>query len=103
MARASEADVSGRPLQLRDVDLDTFLHPRTIAVIGASESARKPNGAMTRKFKAWAEAHGARMLPVHPEHETVLGIPVYKTLFDIPADVDIDLAIILTGRAVDTY
>src|SRR5689334_25391459 len=71
-------DVSGRPLRLRDVDLDTFLHPRTIAVIGASESARKPNGAMTSKFKAWAEQHGARMLPVHPEHETVFGIPVYK-------------------------
>ena len=28
-------DVSGRPLELRDVDLDAFLHPKTIALIGA--------------------------------------------------------------------
>src|SRR5262245_49653574 len=96
-------DVSGRPLQLRDVDLATFLSPRTIAVIGASESARRPNGAMTRKFKQWADRHGARLLPVHPEHESVFGEPCYPTLADIPADVEIDLAIILTGRAVDTF
>ncbi len=96
-------DVSGRPLRLRDVDLDTFLHPRTIAVIGASESGRKPNGAMTRKFKAWSEKHGARMLPVHPEHQTIFGLACYPSLADIPADIEIDLAIILTGKAVDTY
>jgi len=96
-------DVSGRPLHLRDVDLDTFLHPRTIAVIGASESGRKPNGAMTRKFKQWSEKHGARMIPVHPEHETVFGERCYPSVNDIPSDVDIDLAIILTGKAVDTY
>jgi acetate---CoA ligase (ADP-forming) len=96
-------DVSGRPLQLRDVDLDTFLHPRTIAVIGASESGRRPNGAMTRKFKAWSEKHGAEMLPVHPEHETIFGLRCYPSLADIPANVEIDLAIILTGSAVDTY
>ncbi|MDQ1519553.1 MAG: hypothetical protein QOI55_626, partial [Actinomycetota bacterium] len=98
-----ELDVSGRPLRLRDVDLDTFLSPRTIAVIGASESTRKPNGAMTRKFKHWADQHGARLIPVHPEYETVLGEPCYPSLADIPEDVDIDLAIILTGKAVDTF
>ncbi|MGZ8764659.1 MAG: hypothetical protein ACXW2C_03070, partial [Acidimicrobiia bacterium] len=43
-------DVSGRPLRLRDVDIDAFLHPKTIAVIGASEQSAKPNTAMTRKF-----------------------------------------------------
>ncbi|MGZ4800073.1 MAG: CoA-binding protein [Acidimicrobiia bacterium] len=94
-------DVSGRPLQLRDVDLDAFLSPKTIALIGASEQSRKPNTAMTRKFDAWAREHGATFYPVHPTYETVLGHPVYKSIFDIPGD--IDLAIILTGRAVDTF
>ena len=53
------ADVSSRPLDLRDVDLDTFLNPKTIAVIGASEQSAKPNTAMTRKFAAWSKQHGA--------------------------------------------
>jgi acetate---CoA ligase (ADP-forming) len=94
-------DVSGRPLSLRDVDLDAFLNPRTIAVIGASEQSRKPNTAMTRKFDAWAREHGATFYPVHPRYETVLGHKVYASLADVPGD--IDLAIILTGRAVETF
>jgi acyl-CoA synthetase (NDP forming) len=94
-------DVSGRPLRLRDVDIDAFLHPKTIAVIGASDSSAKPNTAMTRKFDAWAKKNGATFYPVHPERETVLGQPCYKTIFDVPGD--IDLAIILTGRAEATF
>lgn len=98
---AAPVDVSGRPLALRDVDLDAFLHPKTVAVIGASENLTKPNGAMTRKFKAWSEQHGARFLPVHPEHDEIYGETVYRSVFDVPGDVD--LAIILTGAAVDTF
>src|ERR1700722_3766891 len=94
-------DVSGRPLELRAVDLDTFLHPKAIALIGASEQSAKPNTAMTRKFDAWAREHGAAFYPVHPEYETVLGHQVYKSVFDIPGE--LDLVIILTGRAVDTF
>ncbi|HEY3724062.1 MAG TPA: acetate--CoA ligase family protein [Acidimicrobiia bacterium] len=105
MAKTTNArppiDVSGRPLELRDVDLDAFLNPRTIALIGASEQSRKPNTAMTRKFDAWAREHGATFYPVHPNYETVLGHKVYPSLMDVPGD--IDLAIILTGRAVDTF
>ena len=95
------ADVSGRPLDLRDVDLDTFLNPKTIAVIGASEQSAKPNTAMTRKFAAWSKQHGAAFYPVHPTYETVLGHRCYASLADVPGD--LDLAIILTGRAVDTF
>jgi acyl-CoA synthetase (NDP forming) len=94
-------DVSGRPLELRDVDLDTFLHPRAIAVIGASEQSAKPNTAMTRKFEAWAAQHGAAFYPVHPTYETVLGHRCYPSVFDVPGE--LDLAIVLTGRAVDTF
>jgi acetate---CoA ligase (ADP-forming) len=94
-------DVSGRPLRLRDVDLERFLHPRTVAVIGASDASRKPNTAMTRKLKAWADQHGATFFPVHPTYETVAGERCYPTIFEVPGD--IDLAVILTGKAVDSF
>jgi len=94
-------DVSGRPLGLRAVDLDRFLHPRTVAVIGASEASRKPNTAMTHKLKAWADRHGATFHPVHPKYETVVGERCYPTVFDVPGD--IDLAVVLTGKAVDAF
>src|SRR6195952_5451023 len=98
---ATTLDVSGRPLGLRAVDLDTFLHPKTIALIGASDQSAKPNSAMTRKFDTWARQHDATLYPVHPNYETVLGHKCYKSVFDIPGD--LDLVIILTGRAVDTF
>jgi acyl-CoA synthetase (NDP forming) len=100
-APAGEVDVSGRALQLRDVDIDAFLHPKTIAVIGASDQSAKPNTAMTRKFAQWAEKNAATFYPVHPERESVLGVRCYPTVFDVPGD--IDLAIILTGRAEETF
>jgi acyl-CoA synthetase (NDP forming) len=98
---ARDVDVSGRALHLRDVDIGAFLHPKTIALIGASEQPGKPNSAMTRKFAQWSEQNGATFFPVHPERETVLGHPCFTSVFDIPGD--IDLAIILTGRAEETF
>ena len=52
-------DVTGRPVELRAIDLDTFFHPRTVAVVVASDTPGRPNTAMTRKVRAWAEKAGA--------------------------------------------
>ena len=55
---ARPTDVSGRPLALRDVDLDLFLHPKTVAVIGASETPGRPNTQMTKRVKEFTDQHG---------------------------------------------
>ena len=96
--RCTVLDVSGRAAwrALRDVDLDRFLHPRTVAVIGASDAPRKPNTAMTRKLKAWADAHGATFYPVHPTTRRSSASAATQRVFDVPGD--IDLAVILTGK-----
>ena len=93
-------DVSGRALALRAVDLDRFLHPRTVAVIGASDTPGRPNAGMTKKVKDWADAHGAAFFPVHPTHESVLGVPCVRSVFDVPGD--LDLAVIVTSKAVES-
>jgi len=94
-------DVTGRPLALRAVDLDRFLHPRSVAVIGASETPHKPNTAMTARLARWAADNGAAFLPVHPVYDEVQGARCYRTIGEAPGPVD--LAVILTGQAVDTY
>jgi acyl-CoA synthetase (NDP forming) len=38
---------------------------------------------------------------VHPSHEIVLGSRCYASIFDVPGD--IDLAVILTGKAVESF
>ena len=96
-------DVSGRPLALRDVDLDVFLHPRSVAVVGASDASRKPNTLMTARIKAFADANGAAFYPVTPSYPEVQGVATYASIADVPGD--IDLAVLLTGaeRVVDNF
>ncbi|HEY5014049.1 MAG TPA: CoA-binding protein, partial [Acidimicrobiia bacterium] len=96
-------DVSGRPLALRDVDLDVFLHPRSVAVVGASDASRKPNSLMTARIKAFADANGAAFYPVTPSYPEVRGVPTFASIADVPGD--IDLAVLLTGaeRVVDNF
>src|SRR5437016_6855725 len=94
----SQLDVTGRPTALRSIDLDVFFRPRTVAVIGASDTAGRPNTAMTRKVRAWSEAAGAAFHPVNPNRAEVDGLPCRRSLAEVPGDVD--LAVILTGDAV---
>jgi acyl-CoA synthetase (NDP forming) len=91
-------DVTGRPTQLRDVDLGRFFRPRSVAVIGASDTDRRPNTAMWRKLRAWGEAFGATVIPVNPNRDTLDGLTCYKSIGDVPGD--IDLAAVLVGDAV---
>ncbi len=94
-------DVTGRPTTLRDVDLDRFFHPETVVVIGASETAGRPNTTMWRKIRAWGEANGATVVPVNPNREEVDGVACQRSVLDVPGD--IDLAVILVGDAVGMF
>ncbi|OWY62440.1 hypothetical protein B7486_58435, partial [cyanobacterium TDX16] len=88
-------DASGRPTALRTVPLERFFSPRTMAVIGASDTEGRPNTAIFRRLKEWATAKGATVYPVNPNRETVDGDPCFPSVVDVPGDVD--LAVILTG------
>ncbi len=86
---------------LRELDLDSFFRPRSVAVIGASDTRATPTAAMTRKIKGWAEQFGAVIHPVNPNRGEVFGIRCVPSIDDV--DGDIDLAVILTGHAVDAF
>ncbi|WP_419995826.1 acetate--CoA ligase family protein [Streptomyces boninensis] len=90
-----EGDVSGRPLQAAEVDLDRFFRPESVAVIGASDAEGRPNTGITRQLMAWSERVGARLHPVHPKRETVFGLPCVKSVADLPEPVD--LAVLLVA------
>src|SRR4051794_33976465 len=94
-------DVSGRATQLRELDLHTFFRPKSIAVIGASDSERKPNTAMWRKVRAWGEKFGATVTPVNPKFTELDGVPCVPTIADVGGPVD--LAAILVGDAVPMF
>jgi acyl-CoA synthetase (NDP forming) len=82
-------DVSGRPLRLRDIDLDRFFHPRAVAVIGASDTEGRPNTGMTRHLLRWADRVGAPLYPVNPGRETVFDRPCFASVAEMPDDADV--------------
>jgi acetate---CoA ligase (ADP-forming) len=101
MTEAAPVDVTGRPTRLRELDLEGFFSPRTVAVIGASDNRRRPNAAMTRKIAEWAEHHGATLYPVNPNRDEIDGRPCLASVLDVPGD--LDLAVILVGDAVTAF
>ncbi|MDL4773893.1 acetate--CoA ligase family protein [Actinomadura xylanilytica] len=91
----TERDVSGRVLALRDEDLGVFFRPRTLAVVGASDTPGRPNTAVYRRLRAWAERVGARVHPVNPGRDQVDGEPCHRSVAEVPEPIDV--AAVLVG------
>ncbi|MGH2662470.1 MAG: acetate--CoA ligase family protein [Actinomycetota bacterium] len=97
MSDPTRLDVTGRPVELRDVDLDRFFNAQTIAVIGASDSPGSAGTLNYRLIRDWSKALGRRVFPVNPNREEVDGERCYPSVADVPEDVDV--AVILVSSA----
>jgi acetyltransferase len=72
--------------------LDVFFSPKTVAVIGATEN---PNTVgRTLFWNLVSSPFGGTVFPVNPKRPNVLGIKAYKSVSDIPEQVD--LAVVIT-------
>lgn len=58
---------------------------KTIAVVGLSTDPEKA----AHRVPAYMQAHGYRIIPVHPKAENILGEKAYRALDDIPEHVDV--------------
>ena len=69
-----------------EADIDNILKTsHTIAVVGLSPKADRPSHEVAQ----YMQGHGYRIIPVHPQADTILGEKVYRRLEDIPEAVDI--------------
>ncbi len=82
-------------LRTRLGPLDVFVRPRSVAVIGATETPGTVGRALVENLLA--STFGGRVFPVNPKRATVLGQTAYPRLADVPAEVD--LAVIATPAA----
>ncbi|MHA6799069.1 bifunctional acetate--CoA ligase family protein/GNAT family N-acetyltransferase [Bounagaea algeriensis] len=69
-----------------------MLHPRSVAVIGASAEPDKIGHAVLSNL-LMAEFTGP-VYPVHPEHRAVSGVRAYASVLDVPDDVDLAVIVI---------
>lgn len=73
---------------------DYFFSPESIAVIGASE---KPSVGETI-FSNIRNGYTGKVYPITLSHTTVFGVKAYKSVLDVPDD--IDLAVVVTPNKV---
>jgi acetyltransferase len=92
VADGGRSDLSHDVLRQERQPLDVFFSPKTVAVVGATETA----GSVGRTI-LWnliGSPFGGTVFPVNPKRPSVLGIKAYPTVADVPAK--IDLAVIVT-------
>lgn len=80
-------------------ELDAILHPRSLAIIGASAS-EDPSviAAMPLRF-ALQGGYRGKLYPVNPKRQEIRGIKCFPSVLDIPGEVD-DALIMLPAPAV---
>jgi len=72
--------------------LDTLLHPRSIAIIGASTNPEALGGRPLGFLDAYEFA--GEVYPVNPNSETVQGHRAYRSILDVEAPVDLALVVV---------
>jgi acetate---CoA ligase (ADP-forming) len=78
---------------LHDIsDLGAFFKPKSVAVVGASADPKKPGNTVLRNMISMG--YQGRIFPVNPREETVLGLPCYRNLLDIPEPVEMCVFIV---------
>jgi acyl-CoA synthetase (NDP forming) len=89
----SNVDLNGRPLALRSIEWDALMAPRTVAVVGATDTQGTQQRAQWIQVHERLTARGATVVPVHPTKADILGTPAYPSISAVPFD--LDLAILL--------
>src|SRR6478672_6752737 len=90
--QASSKPATKKLNRRRKQPLDVFFSPKTVAVIGATETS----GSVGRTvlWNLVTSPFGGTVYPVNPKRPSVLGVKAYASVSDIPEPVD--LAVIIT-------
>jgi hypothetical protein len=59
-------------------------HVKTIAVVGLSPKSHRAS----HQVALYLQQQGYQIIPVHPQHQTILGLTCYPSLASIPFDID---------------
>ena len=78
--------------------LSAFFSPKSVAVIGASSDPKKPGNTALRNMISMG--YKGKLFPVNPRERTVLGLPCYKSVRDIPEPVELCVLLVAAELTV---
>ena len=67
--------------------LDTLFSPKSVAIIGASTKELSIGNVITKNLLRYD--YKGSIYPINPKADEVRGIKAYKTIFDVPGEVDL--------------
>ena len=76
--------------------LDRLFSPRSIAMVGASNTAGRIGATM---FATLARYFEGELYPIHPTDTSIQGIRAYKRLADLPGPVDLAVIAVAADTA----
>jgi acetyltransferase len=80
-------------------NLELLFKPRSVAVIGASRDPNKVGHAILKNIIE--SGYKGRVYPVNPKADSVLGLTAYKSVLDIPDEVDLAVIVIPAQNVLD--
>jgi acetate---CoA ligase (ADP-forming) len=79
-------------------DLTSFLNPCEIAVVGASPRQGSVGGTILQNLQSCG--FGGALYPVNPKYETILDLPCYPDIAQLPESTDMAVLAINRGRVL---
>jgi acyl-CoA synthetase (NDP forming) len=75
-------------------DLSRLYHPEVVVVIGASEKEGSQPRGQWLKVRNTLGQRGVTAIPVHPNLPSVMGTPAYKSVLDVPGEIDVAVIVV---------
>ena len=72
--------------------METIFHPRSVAVVGASDNPGKLGSHVMRSLTEGK--YPGRIYPVNPRKDDILGIKTYPSLLHVPEEVDLSIIVL---------
>jgi acyl-CoA synthetase (NDP forming) len=82
--------------------LDAIFKPRSVAVIGASNSPGRWGYDMMMSILKYSNFRGD-IYPVNPRDAVIQGLTAYRSVTDIPGPVDLAVIVVNAGQAVNVF
>ena len=80
-------------------NINSFTRPKSLAVIGASKTPGKIGHSLVQNIIN--SGFKGKIYPVNPREKEILGLDCYKSVNEIPGDVETAIFVIPAGRVID--
>jgi acetyltransferase len=86
-------------MQTAKSDMDRLFKPRSVAVIGASRDPKKLGFGILKNIVDCG--YKGSVYPVNPQADQILGLKVYKSVLEIPDEVDLAVIVVPAPAVLD--